>query len=46
MTIPSWMATAAQLARSVIQRAVTELHDYLDRKVKEVRDVERLMRAG
>jgi Fic family protein len=31
---------------NVVQRAVSELHDYLDRKVKEVRDVERLMRAG
>jgi Fic family protein len=30
----------------VVQRAVIELHGYLDRKVKEVRDVERLMRAG
>lgn len=30
----------------VIARAVTELHDYLDRKVTQVRDVERLMRAS
>jgi len=29
----------------VVQRAVDELHAYLDRKVKEVRDVERLMRT-
>lgn len=29
----------------VIQRAVSELHAYLDRKVKEVHDVERLMTA-
>jgi len=28
----------------VIQRAVMELHAYLDRKVKEIRDVERLIR--
>jgi len=30
----------------VIQRAVADLHAYLDRKVREVRHVERLMRAG
>lgn len=30
----------------VIQRAIAELHAYLDRKVKEVREVERLMRTG
>lgn len=30
----------------VIQRAVSELHGYLDRKGKEVRRVERLMKAG
>jgi Fic family protein len=30
----------------VLQRAVNELHVYLDRKVKEVRDVERLMKAS
>lgn len=30
----------------VIQRAVKELHIYLRRKVREIRDVERLMRAG
>jgi Fic family protein len=31
---------------NVIKRAVTELHSYLDRKVKEVRDVEQLVTAG
>lgn len=31
---------------NVIQRAVTELHEYLDRKVREVRAVERLVRVG
>lgn len=31
---------------TVIKRAVEELHDYLRRKVKEVRDVERLMRVS
>ena len=30
----------------VIERAVAELHSYLGRKAKEIRDVERLMRAG
>lgn len=30
----------------VLQRAVKELHDYLHRKVSEVRDVERLMTAS
>jgi Fic family protein len=30
----------------VIERAVAELHKYLGRKAKEIRDVERLMRAG
>lgn len=30
----------------VIERAIAELHYYLDRKVKEIRDVEQLMRAG
>lgn len=30
----------------VLQRAVRELHAYLDRKVTEVRDVERLMKAS
>jgi Fic family protein len=30
----------------VIERAVAELHRYLGRKAKEIRDVERLMRAG
>lgn len=30
----------------VIQRAIAELHAYLDRKVKEIREVERLTRAG
>jgi Fic family protein len=30
----------------VIERAVTELHAYLRRKVQEVRNVERLMQAG
>lgn len=30
----------------VIERAIEELHKYLARKAKEIRDVERLMRAG
>lgn len=30
----------------VIQRAIAELHAYLDRKVKEIREVERLTSAG
>lgn len=30
----------------VIERAVAELHEYLDRKVREIRDVERLMKSG
>jgi Fic family protein len=30
----------------VIQRAIGELHDYLHRKVKEVRDVEHLMKRS
>lgn len=30
----------------VIERGVAELHAYLGRKAKEIRDVERLMRAG
>lgn len=30
----------------VIQRAVTELHTYLDQKVKEIRDVERLIKGS
>lgn len=30
----------------VIERAVAELHEYLDRKVREIRDVEQLMKAG
>jgi Fic family protein len=29
----------------VIERAIGELHDYLNRKVQEIRDVERLMKA-
>jgi Fic family protein len=32
--------------QQVIERAIAELHDYLDRKVREIRDVERLMKAG
>jgi Fic family protein len=31
---------------NVIERAVAELHSYLGRKAKEIRDVEALMRAG
>lgn len=31
---------------NVIQRAIAELHEYLDRKVKEIRDVENLMKHG
>jgi Fic family protein len=30
----------------VIERAIAELHAYLDRKVQEIRDVERLMKAA
>ena len=30
----------------VIERAIAELHSYLGRKAKEIRDVERLMQAG
>jgi Fic family protein len=30
----------------VIERAIGELHAYLNRKVQEIRDVERLMKAG
>lgn len=30
----------------VVERAIAELHRYLGRKAKEIRDVERLMRAG
>ena len=31
---------------NVVRRAIAELHTYLDRKVNEIRDVERLMKAG